>query len=176
MVMVSPKYRNVAIEVVLEMWTPSSSSNLRHPKTMEEVWKDITLAASDLHLNPSPPPNLTTSAKKRFPEFDTTSGDRHQKRMIKNRESAARSRARKQETLSLPLSLEYYNKKNLNLKVMVKLRNYVQAYTNELELEVAHLLQENAMLRKQQLEFYSEAAADEHEKGKPLHRTSTAPF
>ncbi|KAG6647188.1 hypothetical protein CIPAW_07G061800 [Carya illinoinensis] len=40
--------------------------------------------------------------------------------MIKNRESAARSRARK------------------------------QAYTNELELEVAHLMEENARLKKQQ--------------------------
>ncbi|XP_057541580.1 protein FD-like isoform X1 [Amaranthus tricolor] len=46
--------------------------------------------------------------------------DRRHKRMIKNRESAARSRARK------------------------------QAYVTELELEVAHLTKENAMLRKQQ--------------------------
>ncbi|XP_057784219.1 bZIP transcription factor 27-like isoform X2 [Salvia miltiorrhiza] len=195
------------------MWTSSSSTSsspspspFRHPKSMEEVWKDITLAASDLHLNPSPrgvilqdffskdpppssvpspsppppPPTMLTlssaaadhfgpllfqpqpilhptafdavvpddiaaAGKKRFPDFDRTSGDRRHKRMIKNRESAARSRARK------------------------------QAYTNELELEVAHLLEENARLRKQQEKFYREAAA-EHQKRKPLHRTSTAPF
>ncbi|XP_047974470.1 protein FD-like [Salvia hispanica] len=200
------------------MWTASSSASaststsassssspyLRHPKTMEEVWKDITFAASDLHLNPSsprgvilqdffskapppssapshaspppPPPTMLTlssdhfgtllfqphhrhpaafdavvpddtaaAGKKRFPDFDRSSGDRRHKRMIKNRESAARSRARK------------------------------QAYTNELELEVAHLLEENAKLRKQQEKFYREAAA-EHQKRKPLHRTSTAPF
>nr|XP_048335369.1 protein FD isoform X3 [Ziziphus jujuba var. spinosa] len=58
--------------------------------------------------------------KKRFPELESGSGDRRHKRMIKNRESAARSRARK------------------------------QAYTNELELEVAHLLEENARLKRQQ--------------------------
>ncbi|KAG9131025.1 hypothetical protein Leryth_006795 [Lithospermum erythrorhizon] len=57
--------------------------------------------------------------KKRFPEFGNTV-DRRNKRMIKNRESAARSRARK------------------------------QAYTNELELEVARLTEENARLNKQQ--------------------------
>ncbi|KAL1569778.1 protein FD-like [Salvia divinorum] len=191
----------------------SPSPYLRHPKTMEEVWKDITFAASDLHLNPSPrgvilqdffskdpPPSSAPSAspppppptmltlssagadhfgkllfqphrhlqpilhpaafdavvpddsasggKKRFPDFDRSSGDRRHKRMIKNRESAARSRARKK---------------------------HLQAYTNELELEVAHLLEENAKLRKQQEKFYREAAA-EHQKRKPLQRTSTAPF
>ncbi|XP_047958017.1 bZIP transcription factor 27-like [Salvia hispanica] len=109
------------------MWTSSSD-----PKTMEQVWKDITLTTT------------AAAGKKRFQDFDPTSADRHHKRMIKNRESAARSRARK------------------------------QAYTNELELEVAHLLQENAMLRKQQLQFHREEAADH--KGKPLHRASTAPF
>ena len=120
---------------------------------MEQVWKDITLAPADL--------NLTTAvaSKKRFPDCDTTSADdRHHKRMIKNRESAARSRARKQES-GKPLSLSwilysYYFKKNI---IFVKFksniaRNYVQTYTNELELEVAHLLQENAMLRKQHLQ------------------------
>ncbi|XP_042986977.1 protein FD isoform X1 [Carya illinoinensis] len=58
--------------------------------------------------------------QKRVQESDSSSGDRRHKRMIKNRESAARSRARK------------------------------QAYTNELELEVAHLMEENARLKKQQ--------------------------
>ncbi|XP_042043172.1 bZIP transcription factor 27-like [Salvia splendens] len=127
--------RNVASEIVLEMWTSSSD-----PKTMEQVWKDITLAPSHLHLT------TAAAGKKRLQGFDITSADdRHHKRMIKNRESAARSRARK------------------------------QAYTTELELEVAHLLQENAMLRKQQLQFYREEAAAVH-KRKPLHRASTAPF
>lgn len=51
-------------------------------------------------------------------------GDRRQRRMIKNRESAARSRARK------------------------------QAYTNALELELAQLRRENAMLIKREQELH----------------------
>lgn len=66
------------------------------------------------------PSGLACFDKKRFQDPDNNSGDRRHKRMIKNRESAARSRARK------------------------------QAYTNELELEVAHLMEENARLKRQQ--------------------------
>ncbi|KAF8406624.1 hypothetical protein HHK36_008714 [Tetracentron sinense] len=72
---------------------------------------------------------FTSFDKKRVPppdQTDANTGDRRHKRMIKNRDSAARSRARKQECLSL------------------------LAYTNELELEVAHLTEENAKLRKEQ--------------------------
>ncbi|XP_024185469.1 protein FD isoform X1 [Rosa chinensis] len=86
--------------------------------------------------------------KKRLPESDRSNfggGDRRHKRMIKNRESAARSRARK------------------------------QAYTNELELEVQHLMEENARLRRQQ-EQSSNAAASQLPKKHCLNRSSTAPF
>ncbi|KAL8233914.1 hypothetical protein R6Q59_020014 [Mikania micrantha] len=55
-----------------------------------------------------------------LPVTERTGGDRRHKRMIKNRESAARSRARK------------------------------QACTNELESEVERLKKENAKLRRQQ--------------------------
>lgn len=72
------------------------------------------------------------------------SGDRRHKRMIKNRESAARSRARK------------------------------QAYTTELEREVAQLMDENAMLKRQQQQLCM--AASQLTKKQTLHRTSTAPF
>ncbi|KAK7309380.1 hypothetical protein RJT34_06053 [Clitoria ternatea] len=80
---------------------------------------------------------------KRFPDpnHDTTRGDRRNKRMIKNRESAARSRA----------------------------------YTNELELKVEHLKEENARLRRQQQQLYEAAASQPKKKG-VLYRTSTAPF
>ncbi|CAK9321390.1 unnamed protein product [Citrullus colocynthis] len=89
-----------------------------------------------------PPP----FGKKRVPDSDSNnSGDRRQKRMIKNRESAARSRARK------------------------------QAYTNELELEVAHLMEENARLRRQQEELRAAATVQVPRKHR-LQRTSTAPF
>ncbi|PIN17237.1 hypothetical protein CDL12_10116 [Handroanthus impetiginosus] len=196
----------------------SNNPKLNNSKTMEEVWKDITLAsdlphhhsssrgiilqdffskdpspaagaASSAAFSPAPAPapvvlTLSSAAdqfgsmflqprhqpishvsslnlpfdglienggggagRKRLQEFDRSSGDRRHKRMIKNRESAARSRARKQES----------------------------AYTNELELEVAHLLEENARLKEQQKELHRAAAA-QNQKKKGLHRTSTAPF
>ncbi|XP_057467067.1 protein FD-like [Actinidia eriantha] len=103
-----------------------------------------------------PPPNadpfdidLTSSdtGRKRLPECENNSADRRHKRMIKNRESASRSRARK------------------------------QAYTNELELEVAHLMEENARLKRQQQQqqLYL-AAATRGPRKRTHHRSSTAPF
>ncbi|KAK8996272.1 hypothetical protein V6N11_076512 [Hibiscus sabdariffa] len=89
--------------------------------------------------------SLASFGKKRVQESDNSNGDRRHKRMIKNRESAARSRARK------------------------------QAYTTELELEVAHLMEENAKLRKQQDQLRVAAAAQFTRK-RTLQRTSTAPF
>ncbi|XP_043809115.1 bZIP transcription factor 27-like isoform X2 [Manihot esculenta] len=82
--------------------------------------------------------------KKRVQENDDNTSDRRHKRMIKNRESAARSRARK------------------------------QAYTQELEQEVANLQKENARLRRQQEKF--QAAPAQLLKKPSLYRTSTAPF
>ncbi|WJZ86242.1 hypothetical protein VitviT2T_005720 [Vitis vinifera] len=97
------------------------------------------------HLALASSTGLTSFGKKRFSESDNNSCDRRHKRMIKNRESAARSRARK------------------------------QAYTNELELEVAHLMEENARLKRQQEQLTSATAAQLPKKN-TLHRTSTAPF
>ncbi|XP_072998072.1 ABSCISIC ACID-INSENSITIVE 5-like protein 2 [Typha latifolia] len=72
--------------------------------------------------------------------------ERRQKRMIKNRESAARSRARK------------------------------QAYTNELENKVSRLEEENERLRKQQeLEPVIHYVPQPESKCQ-LRRTSSAPF
>ncbi|XP_055804119.1 protein FD-like [Solanum dulcamara] len=84
--------------------------------------------------------------RKRHPESDNNSCDQKSKRMIKNRESAARSRARK------------------------------QAYTNELEMEVANLMEENARLKRQQQQLCLASAGDQLPKKKSLYRTSTAPF
>ncbi|XP_050230536.1 protein FD [Mercurialis annua] len=121
----------------------------------------IIRPTSHFHVSNAANPfeNLDTSTglpsfvKKRVQESDGSSCDRRHKRMIKNRESAARSRARKQELNCL----SFY------------------AYTNELELEVAHLLEENARLKRQQEELYLAAAAQLPKKH-TLHRTSTAPF
>ncbi|XVE60415.1 hypothetical protein DITRI_Ditri05aG0126800 [Diplodiscus trichospermus] len=65
----------------------------------------------------------TTSRKHRYSDVMQKSMERRQKRLIKNRESAARSRARK------------------------------QAYTNQLELEVDHLRKMNSWLKRQKVTF-----------------------
>ncbi|XP_016200605.1 protein FD [Arachis ipaensis] len=86
----------------------------------------------------------------RFPETSSDPAptvDRRNKRMIKNRESAARSRARK------------------------------QAYTSELQLKVDHLLEENARLKRQQQKLCEAAVLNHQQKKKrALYRTFTAPF
>lgn len=65
------------------------------------------------HHHPPPPsnhpcfaaPTTASLGAKRFAEPDCNLGDRRNKRMIKNRESAARSRARKQEKFSFTFAL-----------------------------------------------------------------------
>ncbi|CAN6978041.1 unnamed protein product [Brassica rapa subsp. trilocularis] len=74
--------------------------------------------------------------------------ERKQKRMIKNRESAARSRARKQ-----------------------------QAYTHELEIKVSRLEEENERLRRQkEVEKILPSAPPPLDPKRQLRRTSSAPF
>ncbi|CAN7016103.1 unnamed protein product [Brassica rapa subsp. trilocularis] len=114
------------------------------------------------HLNTSFEALVTPTCfgKKRGQESNgESSGNRRNKRMIKNRESAARSRARKQEQMFLFCLFDY------NL----------QAYTNELELKVAHLKAENARLMRQQDQLRMEAENQQPKKN-TLQRASTAPF
>ncbi|GAB2254250.1 hypothetical protein Droror1_Dr00022059 [Drosera rotundifolia] len=112
----------------------------------------------------SPSPFLASFGKKRFGdercEGDEGGGDRRHKRMVKNRESAARSRARK------------------------------QAYVNELEEEVTYLREENTRLKKQQdqqnmmqealgqiqLQLPKQQQQQPPPQQQRLLRTSTAPF
>lgn len=72
--------------------------------------------------------------------------ERRQKRMIKNRESAARSRARK------------------------------QAYTHELEIKVSQLEEENERLRRQKEVEKVLPSAPPPDPKRQLRRTSSAPF
>ncbi|KAK4746877.1 hypothetical protein SAY87_025914 [Trapa incisa] len=89
-----------------------------------------------------------TSGRKRGASEDVIekSVERRQKRMIKNRESAARSRARK------------------------------QAYTNELEQKVSRLEQENDRLRKRKVFENMFPTFQPPERRYQLRRTSSAPF
>lgn len=80
-------------------------------------------------LSPSADPFPAFCKKRPAPENDDSSGDCKHKRMIKNRESAARSRARK------------------------------QAYATGLEAENKRLLEENARLRRQVQRYRVAAAA-----------------
>ncbi|XP_042456107.1 bZIP transcription factor 27-like isoform X2 [Zingiber officinale] len=111
----------------------SSSSSLPSPTQRRvaaaEVWKDISLNSLNNRDTPSKPDPLflrcfLISCSDARPASDSADAgnvsaavDPRKERMIKNRESAARSRARK------------------------------QAYTNELEKEVDHLLKENRRLK-----------------------------
>ncbi|CAL0328785.1 unnamed protein product [Lupinus luteus] len=89
----------------------------------------------------------TPRRKRNTPEdMVEKSAERRQKRMIKNRESAARSRARK------------------------------QAYTNELENKVSRLEEENERLRKQQQLEKMLPCAPRPEPKYQLRRIASAPF
>ncbi|XP_074565721.1 bZIP transcription factor 27-like isoform X2 [Curcuma longa] len=92
---------------------------------------------------PSPTAIFSFCSRKRSTTERPGAADRCQIRMIKNRESAARSRARK------------------------------QAYTIELESEVSHLKEENAKLQRQNEELMRNQVVATKS---TLQRSSTAPF
>ncbi|KAL6226990.1 hypothetical protein ACLB2K_000949 [Fragaria x ananassa] len=130
--------------------------NLNHPNTSTVSEKSFNGAYpfEGLGSQSSPSPGLVMPSgfgygNERLPEPDDRSnfggGDRRHRRMIKNRESAARSRARK------------------------------QAYTNDLEIRIQLLMEENERLRREN-EQLSDAAASQLPKKHSLNRSSTAPF
>ncbi|XP_043721768.1 ABSCISIC ACID-INSENSITIVE 5-like protein 2 [Telopea speciosissima] len=113
----------------------------------------LDVAYPDSQLAISPPlmgtlSDTQTPGRKRVAPGDVIEKtvERRQKRMIKNRESAARSRARK------------------------------QAYTNELENKVSRLEEENERLKKQKELENMLPCAPPPEPKYQLRRTSSAPF
>lgn len=87
---------------------PSSSSIVTDPATVLSLHSDVGfkfLGNTDTLITSNPHPfeqsvRFGCFGKKRSQDSDQSRGDRRHKRMIKNRESAARSRARKQECVS----------------------------------------------------------------------------
>ncbi|XP_039134180.1 bZIP transcription factor 27-like [Dioscorea cayenensis subsp. rotundata] len=126
----------------------------------QELWKDINLPSTpSLPLNQHLSLSLNSSnfgigsracSHKRGPPAggqESSSADRRQRRMIKNRESAARSRARK------------------------------QAYTKQLEKEIASLADENSRLKKENEKMGLAIMCSNQDGPKiRLQRSSTAPF
>ncbi|GLU19734.1 hypothetical protein SLE2022_359650 [Rubroshorea leprosula] len=102
--------------------------------------------------------SLASFGKKRVQESDNNSGDRRHKRMMKNRESAARSRARKQEMHLFP----FLKRTPILLHILI-LKSLQQ------------LREENARLKRQH-EQLRVAATAQLSKKPTLQRTSTAPF
>ncbi|URD87829.1 bZIP transcription factor [Musa troglodytarum] len=130
--------------------SPSAVEHLRpDPKTHSDSTSSSHNASiiSSVMAGPPSPTGLFTfrSRKQRLRENPTVGVDRRLQRLIKNRESAARSRARK------------------------------QAYTNELELEVSHLKEENAKLKKQYVELRL-AMNNQLPKRNTLKRSCSASF
>ncbi|XP_039003397.1 ABSCISIC ACID-INSENSITIVE 5-like protein 2 [Hibiscus syriacus] len=116
---------------------------------------DVGYNESQLAITMAMPAMLETSSesrptaprKHRFSDVMEKTIERRQKRMIKNRESAARSRARK------------------------------QAYTNQLELEVKQLKKTNSWLKRQkEVEMLLSSNTNDTVPKYQLRRTSSASF
>nr|BCD83050.1 bZIP transcription factor [Lilium hybrid cultivar] len=144
-------FKKAASATVEEFPAPTTALSLQSGMDVHCYTCSNSTSNSDCSLPPQqhdddtfPSPGLFY-LKKRATESLENDGDRRQKRMIKNRESASRSRARK------------------------------QAYTNELEQEVARLMEENERLKKKCSELRLAMADQQHPKN-TLERTLSAPF
>ncbi|KAL8524451.1 hypothetical protein ACS0TY_014150 [Phlomoides rotata] len=83
------------------MLTLSSRPDSFNTLLMQPLHRIQPISPASTAFDAVAPEDAAGGGKKRFAEFDRSSGDHRLKRMIKNRESAARSRARKQESFSL---------------------------------------------------------------------------
>ncbi|XP_033135026.1 bZIP transcription factor 27 isoform X2 [Brassica rapa] len=126
---------------------PPSSSSTHHVSLLAPPATVISLNTHSIDTHFDESAMFGCFGKKRGQDSDESRGDRRHKRMTKNRESAARSRARK------------------------------QAYINELELEIVHLQKENTRLKRQEKQMQLKMAeATQHQTKKILQRSWTSPF
>uniref|UniRef100_A0ACD5XYL2 Uncharacterized protein n=1 Tax=Avena sativa TaxID=4498 RepID=A0ACD5XYL2_AVESA len=134
-----------SIDVYIARQSNAQPLSVAIPSTMDAIYPDSQMSISpSLELS-----DLQTPSRKRMSSGDVVYKvvDRRQKRMIKNRESAARSRARK------------------------------QAYTSELEGKVACLEEENMRLkREKELDMLLKSAAPPPEPKTQLRRTRSTSF
>ncbi|KAM0880357.1 hypothetical protein ACQ4PT_033633 [Festuca glaucescens] len=134
-----------AIDAYIARQSIAQPLSVAIPSTMDAIYPDSQMSISpSLELS-----DLHTPSRKRMSSGDVVYKvvDRRQKRMIKNRESAARSRARK------------------------------QAYTSELEGKVACLEEENTRLkREKELDMLLKSAAPPPEPKAQLRRTRSTSF
>lgn len=134
-----------AIDAYIARQSIAQPLSVAIPSTMDAIYPDSQRSISpSLELS-----DLQTPSRKRMSSGDVVYKvvDRRQKRMIKNRESAARSRARK------------------------------QAYTSELEGKVACLEEENTRLkREKELDMLLKSAAPPPEPKAQLRRTRSTSF
>ncbi|CAG7860770.1 unnamed protein product [Brassica rapa] len=128
---------------------PPSSSSTHHVSLLAPPATVISLNTHSIDTHFDESAMFGCFGKKRGQDSDESRGDRRHKRMTKNRESAARSRARKQERCNSPL----------------------------LELEIIHLQKENARLKRQEEQMQLKMAeATQHQTKKILQRSWTSPF
>ncbi|CAN6970799.1 unnamed protein product [Brassica rapa subsp. trilocularis] len=132
---------------------PPSSSSTHHVSLLAPPATVISLNTHSIDTHFDESAMFGCFGKKRGQDSDESRGDRRHKRMTKNRESAARSRARKQELLT------------------------ILSYINELELEIVHLQKENTRLKRQEKQMQLKMAeATQHQTKKILQRSWTSPF
>ncbi|PQM32976.1 protein FD isoform X2 [Prunus yedoensis var. nudiflora] len=166
--------KRVASSSTNSSWSSSSPSpfsqqtfSLQTPqRTMEEVWKDINLASLS-ETTPNRRPSL-------LQHINLPQGT-HDPNFRNLQDFLARPFSHNEPPVSLVSTPTEQATLNSPASPPLPPPAPPPAYTNELELEVAHLMEENTRLKRQQ-EQLCFAAASQQPKKHNLHRSSTAPF